>query len=243
VTTANSRTGTIRPLAVMTALGWTAALATIFFYAPTERTEGIIQRMMYLHVPAAFSMYIGYGIVFFASCMYLFKRQARWDELATAAAEVGTLYATMMITTGPIWAKPVWGTYWTWDARLTSALILWLIYVAYLMLRAYGGHAEEVARYCAVLAIIGFVDIPIIHYSVRWWRTFHPDAKILTEGSAGRGLDSAMLTTFAIAFAATVLTFALLLTLRLRMERQGRRLEALHRESMNAAPIVIGSSN
>jgi heme exporter protein C len=238
VSPTSSRIDTLPRFALLAAIGWVAALGAIFLYAPTERTEGIIQRMMYLHVPAAFTMYIAYALVFFASVMYLLRRESRWDELAASAAEVGTVYATMMITTGPIWAKPVWGTYWTWDGRLTSAFILWLVYIGYLMLRAYGGHAEQVARYCAVLAIIGFADIPIIHYSVRWWRTMHPDAKILTEGSAGRGLDTSMLITFAIAFAATMLSFALLLRLRLRLERQGRRLAVLNELSMYPAAVT-----
>lgn len=219
------------------------SLGLTFLYAPTERIEGDIQRMLYLHVPAALTMYISYGIVFFASVMYLLRRQSRWDELAASAAEVGTVFTTIMITTGPIWAKPVWGTYWVWDARLTSAFVLWLILIGYLMLRSYGGHAEQVARYCAVLAIIGGADLPIIHYSVRWWRTLHPDAKIMTEGSPGQGVEASMLITFAVAFAAALLVFAVLLKLRLNLERQQRRLDALQREITRPSPVVIGSTN
>ena len=225
-------------LVLAAGLAWTVALGVIFLYAPTERIEGDIQRMLYLHVPAAFTMYIGYALVFFASLMYLLRRESRWDELAAAAAEVGTVFCTMMITTGPLWAKPVWGTYWIWDARLTSAFVLWLIYIGYLMLRAYGGHGEQVARYCAVLAIIGFADIPIIHYSVRWWRTLHPDAKIMTEGSPGQGLSPEMLTTFAIAFGAMILMFTVLLRLRLRLERQGRRVDAATAQSHHDMDLI-----
>ncbi len=234
--------GGLGRLVILVGAGWIVALAVIFLYAPTERVEGDIQRMMYLHVPAAFTMYIGYGLVFFASLMYLLRREARWDELATAAAEIGTVFATIMITTGPLWAKPVWGTYWTWDARLTSAFVLWLIYIGYLMLRAYGGHGEQVARYCAVLSIIGFADIPIIHYSVRWWRTMHPDAKIMTEGSPGQGLAPEMLLTFGVAFAATLALFTVLLSLRLRLERTERRIDAAHARRQQDLDLILESN-
>ncbi len=243
MSTRSTRSDSLGSLAIVAFVVSAAALGFTFLYAPTERIEGDIQRMLYLHVPAAFTMYVSYAIVFFASVMYLFRRESRWDELAASSAEVGTVFATMMIITGPIWAKPVWGTYWMWDARLTSAFVLWLIFIGYLMLRSYGGHAEQVARYCAVLAIIGFADIPIIHYSVRWWRTLHPDAKILTEGSPGQGLQVSMLITFAVAFAAAFVTFAVLLQLRLRLERQQRRLDALQREITRPSPVVLGGTN
>jgi len=243
VSTRPSRSDGLGSLAIVAFVLSAVSLGLTFLYAPTERVEGDIQRMLYLHVPAAFTMYVGYAVVFFASFMYLLRRESRWDELAASAAEVGTVFTSMMITTGPIWAKPVWGTYWTWDARLTSAFVLWLILIGYLMLRAYGGHAEQVARYCAVLAIIGFADLPIIHYSVQWWRTLHPDAKIMTEGSPGQGLESSMMITFAVAFAAALLTFTVLLKLRLRLERQNRRLDALQRELTRPSPVVLGSTN
>jgi heme exporter protein C len=232
-------------LATLALLGigvYAVALWAIFLYAPTERVEGEIQRMMYVHVPAAFTMYVGYGLLFFASVMYLLRRESRWDEIATAAAEVGALFATIMITTGPLWAKPVWGTYWIWDARLTSAFVLWLVYIGYLMLRSYGGHPEQVARYCAVLAIIGGADIPIIHYSVRWWRTLHPDPKIMTEGSVGQGLEGTMLATLAIAFAAMLFSFVVLLQLRLRVERCQRRVDVARGIAARRTDELSGSA-
>jgi len=243
VSTRPSRSDSLGSLAIVAFVLSVISLGLTFLYAPTERVEGDIQRMLYLHVPAAFTMYGSYAIVFFASVMYLLRRESRWDELAASAAEVGTVFTTIMITTGPIWAKPVWGTYWVWDARLTSAFVLWLILIGYLMLRSYGGHAEQVARYCAVLAIIGGADLPIIHYSVRWWRTLHPDAKIMTEGSLGQGVETPMLITFAVAFAATLLVFAVLLKLRLNLERQQRRLDALQQEINRPSPVVLGSTN
>lgn len=218
-------------MTMLVALGATASIAALWatlFYAPTERIMGHVQRIFYYHVPAALTMYLAYGLVFLASGMYLWKRQERWDELAAAAAEVGTVFATIVLITGPIWGKPVWGVWWVWDGRLTSTLVLWLIFVAYLMLRSYGGGGEQVARFCAVLGIIGFVDIPIIHYSVTWWRTLHPEAVIMTPGSIGQGVDPAMLYTMTISMVFAVLLFSLLLTVRLRLERMGRRAAAAH---------------
>lgn len=217
-----------RVLVPVAAVAMLVALWASLFYAPTERVMGDVQRIFYFHVPAALTMYVAYGLVFLASLMYLWKRQERWDELATAAAEVGTVFATIVLITGPIWGKPVWGTWWVWDGRLTSTLVLWLIFVAYLMLRSYGGGGQQVARYCAVLGIIGFVDLPIIHYSVTWWRTLHPGAVIMTEGSVGQGVEASMLITIVLGLVATLLLFALMLTLRLRLERLRRRAIAAH---------------
>ncbi len=215
----------LRTLVVLALVASLVALWAAFIYAPTERTERDVQRILYMHVPAAMTMYVAYGLVFLASVMYLARRDSRWDELAAASAEVGTVFATTVLVTGPIWAKKAWGTYWIWDARLTSMLVLWLIFCAYLMLRAYGGDREQVARYCAVLAIIGFADLPIIHYSVQWWRTLHPEPKIMTQGSMGGGLEQSMLIAFALGTLAAFMLFAVLLRLRLRLERAGRRVD------------------
>ena len=159
--------------------------------------------------------------------MFLARRDSRWDELAAAAAEVGTVFATTVLITGPIWAKKVWGTYWVWDARLTTMLLLWLIFCAYLMLRVYGGDREQVARYCAVVGIIGFADLPIIHYSVQWWRTLHPEPKVMTQGSIGGGMEASMLLALGLGTVAALILFAILLRLRLCAERMERRLEVV----------------
>lgn len=207
-------------------LSMLVALWAALLYAPTARIEGDIQRLFYLHVPAAFTMFLVYGLLTLASVLYLVQRRERWDEVAVAAADLSLLFGTVVLTTGPVWGRIAWGAWWVWDGRLTSTLVLWLILVAYQMLRRYGGHGEQVARYGAVLAIIGFVDIPIIHYSVQWWRTMHPEPKIMTEGSVGGGLgDPAMLLTWAIGMVATLLLAGALLTLRLRLERQSRRVD------------------
>jgi len=202
------------------------ALWGALIYAPSERVQGDVQRLMYLHVPAALTMYLAVALVFLGSVFYLWRRDSRWDEVGAAAAEVGTVFGTVVLITGPMWARPVWGAWWTWDARLTTFFILWLLFVAYVMLRVYGGPPDQVARYCAVLGIIAFIDVPITHYSVKWWRTMHPEV-MKTEGGFGSNLDSRMLAAFGLSMGAFVLLFAMLFLLRLRLERQERRVRTL----------------
>lgn len=219
-----------RTVVALAALASIAVLVGLWFaliYAPTERIEGDVQRLLYVHVPAALAMYVAYTLLAFASLMYLMQRRARWDEVAVATAEVATLFATIVLTTGPVWARPVWGTWWTWDARLTSTLLLWLILAAYLMLRSYGDSPQAAARFGAVLALFGFLDLPIIHYSVRWWRTLHPDPKLMTEGGVGAGLAAEMLAALAVGIVAAMALLAALLALRLRAERLERGVREL----------------
>lgn len=232
--TAQGSTAALRALIPVSFLVMIVALYTAFLYAPTERIEGDIQRMFYIHVPAAITMYVAFSLVFLASLMYLLRRDARWDEVAASAAEVGTLFATTVILTGPMWARPVWGVWWVWDARLTSTFVLWLIYVAYMMLRVYGGPADQIARFCAVLAIIGFLDLPIIHYSVTWWRTLHPEPKVMTQGSLGGGVEPVMLACVGVGLLAALALFATLFTLRLRLERSRRTAAALYNRAVAA---------
>lgn len=217
-----------------------AGLWAALIYAPTVRIEGDIQRIFYIHVPAAFTMYLVYFALALASVMYLVQRRERWDEVAVTAADLSLLFGTIVLTTGPVWGRIAWGAWWTWDGRLTSTLVLWLILVAYQMLRHYGGDGEQAARYCAVLAIIGLVDIPIIHYSVQWWRTMHPEPKVMTEGSIGGGLgDPAMLVAWAIGMVATLGLATVLFAYRLRLERQQRRVErAVELLHESTAPVT-----
>ena len=205
------------------------ALYSALVFAPTDRVQGDVQRLFYLHVPAALTMYLAILLVFIASLRYLQTRDAAWDELATSGAEIGLLWGTVVLLTGAMWAKPIWGAWWTWDARLTSFFILWLIFVAYVMLRSYGGEVEQVARFCAVLSILGFVGMPITHYAVEWFRTMHPGPVIMTEGGLGRGLPGSMLATFAFGLVASVVLFANLFILRLRLEQQTRRTQQIRR--------------
>lgn len=219
-------------LTAVAAAGMIGSLYGSFLYAPTDAFQGDVQRLFYLHVPAALTMYVAITLVFVASLLYLQTRDARWDEVAAAGGEVGLMFGTVVMITGPMWARPIWGAWWVWqDARLVSFFVVWLIFIAYVMLRSYGGSPEQVARFCAVLAILAFVGMPITHYSVRWFRTMHPEPVVMTEGGVGAGLVNApeMLTTFAVGLLAALLLFAVIFTLRLRIERQSRRVLEMRR--------------
>lgn len=195
-----------------------AALFCVFVYVPTDRAQGIVQRIFYFHVPLAILTYVAFGTVAVGGAMFLWRRSRAWDRVAHSAAEVGLLYCSLVLVTGPIWARPIWGTWWTWDARLTTTLILWLIYAAYLMLRSVMGPGESGARYAAVLGIVGVLDIPIINRSVYWWRTIHPAVIVNREGGSGLG-DPRMQLTLAVCFVALGLLLAWLVAARTNLAR------------------------
>src|SRR5271169_202468 len=161
------------------------------FVAPTEQTMGEVQRIFYYHVPSAWTAGVCFLVNFLASLFYLWKRNLASDALAAASAEVGVMFCTIVLITGPIWARPVWGIWWTWDARLTTTLVLWLIYVSYLVLRRFAVGAQTQVL-SAALAIFGFVDVPIVYLSIRYFRTQHPQPVI--AGGEGSGLDPRMWT-------------------------------------------------
>lgn len=203
-------------LALAMGVGVLAMLLTALIYAPTERTQGPAQRIFYLHMGAAMTTYLAYIVTCLASIGYLWQRRDWLDHLALASAEVGVLLNSILLISGAIWGKAIWGTWWTWDARLTSTLILWFIYAGYLMLRAYGGNTPQIARSAAVVGIIGCLDIPIINQSVRWWRTLHP-APVVER--ANPALPAPMLQAMFVAIIAFVLLYAYLTVQRLRLAR------------------------
>lgn len=188
----------------------------IFLYAPPDATQGEVQRLFYLHLPAAWLAYASFFIIFVSSILYLLRGTARWDRLARSAAELGFIFTTLVLLTGSIWGRPIWGTWWTWDARLTTTLILWFIYLGYFLLRAYISDPERGARYAAVLGIVGFVDIPIIHMSVRWWRTLHPQPIVVR--SEGPNMPPEMLATMLVTLVAFGLLYIFLLIIKYRIE-------------------------
>ncbi len=216
-------------------LGWVTAglvflsLAAIFLYAPTERIQGEVQRIFYYHVPMAWIAYLAFFVVFVSSIMYLWRRNSTWDRLARASAELGVLFTTLVLISGSIWAKPIWGTWWTWDARLTSTLILWFIYVGYLMVRVYVSGREQGAKLSAVVGIIGFLDVPIVQLSITWWRTLHPGPTIVQE-SGSVGLPGEMLITLGVSMLAVTLLYVYLLLQRVRLEAMKDAVEALSLE-------------
>jgi heme exporter protein C len=203
------------------------ALGLAFFYAPTEAVQGDIQRLFYIHAPTAWVMYLAFIIVAAASVMVLARRDdwERWDRIAVSAAEVGLLFITLVLAVGPIWGHRVWGTWWVWDARLTSTLILWLIYAGYLIFRATSAPGERRARLSAVIGLVGALDIPVVHFAVYWWRTQHPVPTVLRTG--GPELPGTMLLTLMVSLAAFTVLFAALLVMRLRIEEARQRIDEL----------------
>lgn len=193
-----------RILLALSTLLLMTSLALIFFYVPTEKTMGVAQRIFYWHVPLAWNSFLAFFLVFIGSIAYLWKRNAKWDILASASAEVGVGFTALFLISGSIWAKPIWGVWWTWEPRLTTALVLWLIYIAYLLVRAYAPSSEQGARFAAVVGIVGFLDVPIVFLSVTLWRTQHPSPVIFSGG-----LALPMLLTLII----SILTFTALYTL------------------------------
>jgi heme exporter protein C len=214
-------------------IGWLAVgsmaivFALVFWWVPLEAIQGYPQKIFYIHVPSAWIMYAAFGVVFAASIMYLWKRTALWDIFGRCAAEVGFLFTTLALATGMLWGKPIWGTYWTWDARLTSTLILWFIYGSYLLVRALARPDADVARLAAVVGIIGFLDVPIIHLSVLWWRTLHPQPVVMIIDDPGGGLPASMLITLLTSLLAVSLIFAWLWIQRVWQERTAENLALL----------------
>jgi heme exporter protein C len=189
--------------------------------APPDAVQGDVQRIMYLHVPSIVTAYIAFTVVFIMSILYLWKRDLRFDAVAVASAEIGVVFTAITLATGSIWGKPTWGVWWTWDARLTLTALLLTIYVGYLMLRAFAEDPLAGARYGAVLAILGFLDIPLNHFAVYWWRTLHQPSSIVRPG--GPSVASPMLVPLAVNFAGLVLLYAYFLVERVRLERVRHR--------------------
>ncbi len=182
-----------------------AALYMVFVYVPTEKSSGIVQRIFYFHVPVAWVSFLAFFVTFIASILYLWKRVTRWDAVASASAEIGVIFTTLVLVTGPIWAKPAWGIWWTWDARLTTSLVLWLIYIGYLLVRRLATDSARGARYSAVIGIVGFIDVPLVFIAVNLWRTQHPTT-IIFEG----GLTTSMLLTLLVCLAAFTILYVLM---------------------------------
>lgn len=170
-------------LGALSFAGMMISLWMIFLYAPTDAIQGQPQRIFYFHVPMAWIGMLGFIVLALAGIVYLWKRDERWDWVARASAEVGMIFLTIALVLGSIWGKTTWGTWWSWDPKLTAVLILWFMYVGYLMLRSYMGRTDAGARAAAVLAIVGVIDVPIIYEATNWWRTLHPPAQVGVAGA------------------------------------------------------------
>ncbi|MFZ7104004.1 MAG: cytochrome c biogenesis protein [Peptococcaceae bacterium] len=167
-------------LGIVTLLMISAVNYLIFIWVPAEKAMGIVQKIFYFHVAAAWVGFFAFFIVFTAGIKYLFSSKAKWDWFSAASAEIGFVFMTIVLITGAVWGRAFWGHWWTWDPRLTTSLILWFIYAAYLLLRSGITERARRARYSAVLGIIGFIDVPVVWFSVSWWRTLHPN--LMGEG-------------------------------------------------------------
>ena len=189
------------------------AAGFIFLYAPTDALQGPVQRIFYLHVSSAIAAYGCFAVVLIGGIAYLWKENVVADRLARAGALVGVVFTTVTLVMGMIWAKPIWGTYWTWDARLTSTLVLWIIYAGYLMIRRLADPGRQAARFAAVVGIFGFTDVLVVHFSVTWWRTQHPGPVVINDA-----LPPQMLVAFFVTLACTLFLAAVMVAIRYRIE-------------------------
>lgn len=196
--------------------------------APTEATMGDVQRIFYYHVSSGWVGMFCFGINFVASIWYLWKRNPQSDALAAASAEVGVVFTALLLLLGTLWARPVWGIWWTWDARLTSTLVLWLIYVSYLALRRFstGGQTQVLA---AAFAVFGFADVPLVYFSIRWFRTQHPSP--VMGGGPDSGLAPPILHVFLTNLALFTVLGILYLVLRYKLQMQEQKLESAHAQA------------
>jgi len=199
-----------------------AALAMVFMFVPTDTKQGVTQRIFYFHVPVAWIAFFAFFITFMAGIVYLVKRNLFWDIVASASAEIGLLFTSLILITGSIWARPVWGEWWVWDARLTASLVLWLIYVAYFVIRAYVIDEERRARFAAVVGIIGFVDVPIVALSIQLSGSQHPSAGIFQGGVKGL-----MLVTLLLSIAAFTALYLLFMAVGIYIKKDERELVIL----------------
>ena len=190
-----------------------ASLYLIFIYVPTEASMGVVQRIFYWHIPLAWNAFLAFFVVFVFSILYLVKREPKWDRVASSSAHIGVVFTTLAIIAGSLWAKPIWGVWWTWDPRLTATLILWLIYVAYMLVRSYVPNSEQGARFGAVIGIVGFLDVPIVALAITLWPTEHPQPVIFSGG-----LAPSMLLTLLVSIAAFTVLYVFMLLQRINLK-------------------------
>jgi heme exporter protein C len=206
-----------------------AAAYASFYIAPEERTMGLIQRIFYFHVGSAWAGLDAFVICFLANLLYVWKRNQNYDWIGVSAAEVGLVLTTVVLITGPIWAKPAWGIYWTWDARLTSTFVLWLLYISFLLLRSLIEEPDRRALLSSLFGIFAFLDVPLVFGAIRWWRTQHPAPVIM--GGPGSGLDPTMNKVFFFSVLAMHVLMIFLIVERYALEKMRSEVEILQREA------------
>src|SRR6266536_3494599 len=210
----------LRTAALLCVPALAAAAYMAFVFAPEDALQGPVQRIFYLHVSSAIAAYVCFGLVLGGGAVYLWRESLAADRLARAAAPVGLLFTTVTFVMGMIWAKPIWN--WdpskTWDARLTSTAVLWMIYTGYLLVRRFAAPGRPAMRLASVVGIVGFVDVPVVHFSVQWWRTLHPGPVVDAPG--GPQLPPEMLLTFVVTMIAVLLLAGALVAVRYRIEER-----------------------
>jgi heme exporter protein C len=205
-----------------------ASAYAAFFIAPEERTMGLIQRIFYFHVSSAWAGFTAFFLCFLGNLLYVWRRDQKYDWLAVSGAEVGLAFTTVVLITGPIWAHPVWGIWWTWDARLTSTFVLWLLYVSYLLLRTLVEEPDRRALLSSLFGIFAFLDVPLVFGAIRWWRTQHPQPVIM--GGQGSGLDPTMKSVFFFSALAMHVFMLFLVAERYALEKMQTETDFLARE-------------
>lgn len=220
---------------LMAALLLCAGYAALFI-APDESTMHAIQRIFYFHASSGWAAMEGSAIVFVANVLFLMKRDLKWDWLGVASAEVSVAFWTVVLITGPIWAHPVWGVWWTWDARLTLSLVIWLLYVAYLILRTLVNDPERRAVVSAIFGVFVFLGVPLDYLSIRIWRTQHPQPVVF--GGANSGLDPTMAKVFFFCSGVMTVLMIVLIRQRYRLERLRHEVETLNLAAEERAEVV-----
>ncbi len=211
----------------LAALGLLAA-PQLILSAPRESTMGFVQKIFYYHVPSCMTLFLAAFVCAFGSVLYLFKNSEKGDQLAVSAAELTVLFGLCTLVTGPLWARKAWGVYWQWDVRLTTTLLLWMIFIAYLFARKYGGPGAR--KLAAGLALFGAADVPLIYFSVSIWRTIHPKTTVIPSVAKQKGMGSA----FFFSWLTFTLLFVALLHMRVLLERARARVDELHLEAEDA---------
>ncbi|MDK1018200.1 MAG: cytochrome c biogenesis protein CcsA [Actinomycetota bacterium] len=213
--TANEHRTTVWPWIVMAVAGFHVFVASMT--VPPDALQGQLSRIMYVHVPAAWLAYLAFGITMLGSAMYLWKKDLKWDRRAHASAEIGVMFTGMTIVLGMVWAKPTWGVWWTWDARLTLTAIMFFVYLGYLALRRTTDNLDMRAKRSAILGVLAIVQVPLVHFSVIWWRSLHQAPTLLNP--EGPSMDTSMVITLLIAVSGFTVMYVAMMFKRIELSR------------------------
>ena len=220
----------LKPLGIFTLLFFVVSQAIAVANSPADRDMGHLQKIMYVHVPSAWLAFVAFGVVLAASLLYIWKRDLKYDLFAASAAEIGTLFTALTIAQGSIWGRPTWGVWWTWDPRLTTTAILLLIFIGYVALRSFTEDEDRRARWSAAVGILGAINVPIVYYSVKWWRTIHQ-----VQSS-----PETMSTVYLVGLLLNLAAFTVLLVWFLFYRYHGSKLQRLAEQRFEAAALNNG---